>query len=38
MPINMQETYETAIRLDQERKYLCHIITKTQPLQNNEIL
>ena len=34
MPINMQEAYRTSIKLDQEIKSFCHIIIKTQNLQN----
>ena len=36
MPINIQEAYRIAIRLDQKRKSSHHIIIKTQNLENKE--
>jgi hypothetical protein len=37
-PINIQEAYRIAIRLEEKRKSFCHIIIKTLNLQNKEIL
>jgi hypothetical protein len=36
MPMNIQEDYRTANRLDQKRNSSCHIIIKTPNAQNKE--
>ena len=36
MPINVQEAYRTPNRLDQKRKFSCHITIKTQNIQIKE--
>jgi hypothetical protein len=36
MPINIQETYRTPNRLDQERNFTCHIIIKPPNALNKE--
>lgn len=38
IPIKVKEAYRTPNRLDQKRKFTCHIIIKALKLQNKETL